>query len=56
MRYGCFDWDPFAALLPRNVGMIRQDVGAMLDILFRMIDTPPEDTPTVLVPCLLERL
>ena len=56
MRYGCFDWDPFAALLPRNVGMIRQDVAGMLDVLFRMIDTPPEDTPTVLVPCLLERL
>ena len=36
--------------------MIRQDVAGMLDILFRMIDTPPEDTPTVLVPCLLERL
>ena len=46
----------FAALLPRNVGMIRQDVAGMLDILFRMIDAPPEDTPTVLVPCLLERL
>ncbi|MFC0342162.1 LacI family DNA-binding transcriptional regulator [Paracoccus niistensis] len=51
MRFGCFDWDPFAAFLPQNVGMMQQDVAAMLSTAFRLIETPPEGAPTLQIPC-----
>ena len=35
---GCFDWDPMVRALDRNILMMRQDVPAMLDTLFGMID------------------
>ena len=38
IRIGCFDWDPIAALLPQIVAMVQQDVGAMLERLFDVID------------------
>ena len=53
VRYGCFDWDPFGSFLPGNVGMVEQDVTAMLTKAFSLInrnDVPPE---RYLVPCKL---
>ncbi|KEY56919.1 substrate-binding domain-containing protein [Serratia sp. DD3] len=35
---GCFDWDPFVALLDHEIEMVRQDVPAMLDAVFEIID------------------
>lgn len=56
IRYGVFDWDPFAAMLPQNIGMVRQDVDAMLRVVFAQIASPtPETFGTTLVPCILER-
>lgn len=51
VRFGCFDWDPFAAFLPQNVGMMQQDVGAMLLRTFELIDSPPQGAPLVQIPC-----
>jgi len=49
--FGCFDWDPFAAQLPFDVIMVRQDVEAMIGEAFVLIDGPPSvDCPLVLVP------
>ncbi|MBE7209547.1 MAG: substrate-binding domain-containing protein [Gluconacetobacter diazotrophicus] len=57
VRLGCFDFDPFAELLPEAVAMVRQDVDALLATLFRLIDertTAPaadvDPAPVVLVP------
>lgn len=30
IRYGSFDYDPFGALLPQNVGMVEQDVPSLI--------------------------
>ena len=35
---GCFDWDPFVALLGNDIEMVKQDVPTMLDHIFRLID------------------
>ena len=53
IRYGCFDWDPFAALLPANVGMARQDVVSMLELAFRLLDAEPDTVSSQQVPCVL---
>lgn len=53
-RLGCFDWDPFGAFLPQNVGMVRQDVGAMLAKVFDFVEAPPQGSPLVQIPCVLE--
>lgn len=37
-RLGCFDWDPFAALLDETIEMVRQDAPRMLDAVFEIID------------------
>lgn len=48
---GSFDWDPFAAHLPFDVTMIRQDVEAMIAEGFAQLDRyRPGDHPLVLVP------
>ncbi|PHM36630.1 catabolite control protein A [Xenorhabdus mauleonii] len=36
---GCFDWDPFVALLGHDIEMVKQDVPAMLDHIFALIDS-----------------
>lgn len=36
---GCFDWDPFVALLGNDIEMVRQDVDGMLKAVFEIIDT-----------------
>ncbi|KVX70170.1 LacI family DNA-binding transcriptional regulator [Burkholderia stagnalis] len=35
---GCFDWDPFAARLPFDVTMLRQDVQRMIAEAFALLD------------------
>lgn len=35
---GCFDWDPIAQVLTDNIVMLRQDVPAMLEALFRLLE------------------
>lgn len=37
MVIGCFDWDPFAAMLGDHIFMVRQDVDTMMEALFEMI-------------------
>ncbi len=54
IRFGVFVWDPFAAHLPQNVGMIRQDVRRMLDLVFEWIEDPSERQGITLVPCTLQ--
>ncbi|WP_316295592.1 LacI family DNA-binding transcriptional regulator [Aestuariicoccus sp. MJ-SS9] len=51
VRYGCFDWDPFGAFLPGNIGMIEQDVGGMLATVFDLIGKPETPHEPVLIPC-----
>ncbi|MCK9550370.1 LacI family DNA-binding transcriptional regulator [Aquamicrobium sp.] len=42
---GCFDWDPFAALLADDIEMVRQDVPQMLAAVFDIIENgAPRDT------------
>ncbi|MEP7239633.1 MAG: LacI family DNA-binding transcriptional regulator [Devosia sp.] len=50
--FGCFDWDPFAAHLPFDVIMVRQDVEAMIAAAFALIDHPSDsaDCPLIMVP------
>jgi LacI family fructose operon transcriptional repressor len=49
---GCFDWDPFAAHLPFEVTMMRQDVDKIISEAFALADN--HDTvathPLVVVP------
>lgn len=49
---GCFDWDPFIELLCHDIATVRQDVPAMLEAIFQLIDnevTAPEliEIPTI---------
>ena len=53
LRFGCFDWDPFAARLPENVGMAEQDVQHMLEAVFEMIDAEPATNALREIPCVL---
>lgn len=53
VRLGCFDWDPFAALLPQNVGMTEQNVAEMLRSVFQMVEKAPPGATTIEVPCIL---
>ena len=38
LAFGCFDWDPFAALMLDDIIMIRQDVPAMVAKLYELMD------------------
>lgn len=42
-QIGCFDFDPFVALLGENIEMVRQDVPKMLDAIFDIIDNGASD-------------
>lgn len=35
---GCFDWDPFAAMIGKDTAMVRQDVPAMIQLLFEQLN------------------
>jgi DNA-binding LacI/PurR family transcriptional regulator len=37
--FGSFDWDPFAQFAAKKLLSVRQDVGAMLDAVFEIIDS-----------------
>lgn len=52
VRYGCFDWDPFAAQLPNNVGMVQQDVMVMLEGVFGLLEQDSITNGLSTVPCL----
>lgn len=47
---GCFDWDPLVDLLSENILMIKQDVPAMLDVLWNIISDGSEGHDLVQVP------
>jgi LacI family fructose operon transcriptional repressor len=48
---GCFDWDPFAAHLPFDVTMLRQDVQKIISEAFALADSPDTSArPLVVVP------
>ena len=48
---GCFDWDPFAAHLPFEVTMMRQDVQKIISEAFALTDLPHESgNPVIMVP------
>ena len=55
VRYGCFDWDPFGALLPGNVGMVQQDVSGMLRRAFDLMAGTASPVETILVPCIIRQ-
>ena len=40
LRVGCYDYDPFAASLPFMTGMIKQNVTAMIQAAFALLDEP----------------
>ena len=42
VRVGCFDWDPFAACLPIDSFMLRQDVEGLIASCFRWFDAGEE--------------
>lgn len=44
---GCFDWDPFVELLGHDIATVRQNVPAMLEAIFRLIDN--EETAVQLI-------
>lgn len=52
VRYGCFDWDPFAAQMPNNVGMMQQDVNHMLEGVFGLLEQSSVTNELNMVPCL----
>lgn len=54
IRYGSFDWDPFGALLPQNVGMVRQDIQALLDLTFETMKSGKTGAEMQLVRCKME--
>lgn len=54
LRFACFDWDPFARFLPQNIGMMRQDVDAMLAKVFDFVEHPPAGAPRIETPCIFE--
>lgn len=54
MRFGCFDFDPFAAFLASNLGMTAQDVTGMLERVFSLVDDYNPSAQTLTVPCRLK--
>lgn len=48
---GCFDWDPFAACLPFDITLLRQDVQKIIAEAFALVDRQdPADRSLILVP------
>ncbi|WP_302895714.1 LacI family DNA-binding transcriptional regulator [Mesorhizobium sp. LMG 17147] len=51
---GAFDWDPFAAHLPFDLTMVRQDVEAMVSASFALLDDyRPGHNPRVEIPTMM---
>ncbi|MDR6756913.1 LacI family fructose operon transcriptional repressor [Mycoplana sp. BE70] len=53
---GCFDWDPFVAMLGDHIEMVRQDVPGMLDAVFEIIDSGNSDLKVVQIPPVVEKI
>lgn len=53
IHYCCFDWDPFAVLMPNCVGMAQQDVPALLGHVFSLIVTESAAVDVQYVACRL---
>ncbi|WP_129139361.1 LacI family DNA-binding transcriptional regulator [Modicisalibacter coralii] len=49
VRLACFDWDPFAACLPLDTVMLRQDMETMIATCFEWFDRADERTGEVAV-------
>lgn len=47
---GCFDWDPFVALLGDDIEMVRQDVPTMLNAVFDIIDQDASSDTRIEIP------
>lgn len=56
VSFACFDWDPFGALLPGNLAMVRQDVPKMIEKIFELLQNDEVAAQVSLVPCLIEHL
>jgi LacI family transcriptional regulator/LacI family fructose operon transcriptional repressor len=52
----CFDWDPFAALLPGTLAMARKDAETMVNRTFDLLDERSTVPDVYNVPCVIERL
>ena len=52
---GCFDWDPFVAMLGDHIEMVRQDVPKMLDAVFEIIDSGASELKVIQVPPIVEQ-
>lgn len=51
LKFGCFDWDPFATFITSDVLMVRQNVDEMIRVLFELIDDESRsDTTFIEVP------
>ncbi|STV87745.1 ribitol operon repressor [Klebsiella michiganensis] len=50
---GCFDWDPFVYLLGHDIDMVQQDVPAMLEAVFTIIDAGEAGQQRIEIPPLL---
>jgi len=46
---GSFDWDPFAALLPFDLTMVRQNVEILISEAFTLLDSYDSDAPSPLI-------
>jgi LacI family fructose operon transcriptional repressor len=53
---GCFDWDPFVALLGNGIEMVKQDVPAMLDQVFHLFESGASKPSIIKVPPLIDDL
>ncbi len=53
---GCFDWDPFVAMLGDHIEMVRQDVPKMLKAVFAIIDSGATDLTVVQIPPIMEKI
>ncbi|VTP67850.1 Uncharacterised protein [Serratia rubidaea] len=47
---GCFDWDPFVAMLGDEIMMVKQDVGAMMTEVFRQVESGISGTALTEIP------
>lgn len=55
-QLGCFDWDPFVAMLGDHIEMVRQDVPKMLEAVFGIIDSGATDLSVVQIPPIVENI
>lgn len=53
---GCFDWDPFVAMLGDHIEMVYQDVPKMLAAVFEIIDTGASELKIVQIPPIVGKL